>query len=145
MPFKMFHGSISLIENVELSYIQIEITDAGVVIPAIRLVIERRAEVMGLARRSKLEIYLDVLWAIKKGTRKPTRIMYEANLSWKPLQRILKSMISQGLIFEFDASGERDKRTSNVYEITQKGENIVNYFNRGKEFLKLEEITKPRD
>lgn len=141
----MFHGSISLIENVELSYIQIEITDAGVVIPAIRLVIERRAEVMGLARRSKLEIYLDVLWAIKKGTRKPTRIMYEANLSWKPLQRILKSMISQGLIFEFDASGERDKRTSNVYEITQKGENIVNYFNRGKEFLKLEEITKPRD
>ncbi len=98
-----------------------------------------------MARRSKLEIYLDVLWAIKKGTRKPTRIMYEANLSWKPLQRILKSMISQGLIFEFDASGERDKRTSNVYEITQKGENIVNYFNRGKEFLKLEEITKPRD
>lgn len=98
-----------------------------------------------MARRSKLEIYLDILWAIKRGTRKPTRIMYEANLSWKPLQRILKSMISQGLIFEFDVSGEGDKRTSNVYEITQKGESIVKYFNRGKEFLKLEEITKPRD
>lgn len=97
-----------------------------------------------MPRRSKLEIYLDVLWAIKKGTSKPTRIMYEANLSWRPLQRVLKSMISQGLILEVDASDNRDKRTSTIYEVTQKGENIVNYFNLGKEYLKLEEITKPR-
>jgi len=101
--------------------------------------------VIDLPRRSKLEIYLDVLWAIKRGTRKPTRIMYEANLSWKPLQKILKSMASQDLIVEVDATPERDKRTSSVYEITQKGENIIKYFNRGKEFLKLEEITKVRE
>ena len=43
-------------------------------------------------RRSKLEVYLDVLWTIKNGTRKPTRIMYESNLSWKPLQRTLDSL-----------------------------------------------------
>jgi predicted transcriptional regulator len=97
-----------------------------------------------LPRRSKLEIYLDVLWAIKKGTRKPTRIMYEANLSWKPLQKILQSMMSQDLIVEIDARAEKDKRTSAVYEINQKGENIVKYFNRGKDYLKLEEITKVR-
>lgn len=98
-----------------------------------------------MPRRSKLEIYLDVLWAIKKGTRKPTRIMYEANLSWKPLQKILQSMISQDLILEIDASAEKDRRTSTVYEITQKGENIVKYFNKGKDYLKLEEITKVRE
>ena len=97
-----------------------------------------------MPRRSKLEIYLDVLWAIKKGTRKPTRIMYEANLSWKPLQKILQSMMSQDLIVEIDARAEKDKRTSAVYEINQKGENIVKYFNRGKDYLKLEEITKVR-
>ncbi|MFB0558622.1 MAG: winged helix-turn-helix domain-containing protein [Candidatus Bathyarchaeia archaeon] len=97
-----------------------------------------------MPRRSRLEIYLDVLWAIKKGTRKPTRIMYESNLSWKPLQGILKSMISQGLIDEIDASGDRDKRTSTIFELTPKGENIVNYFNQGKEYLRLEEITKSR-
>lgn len=97
-----------------------------------------------MSRRSKLEIYLDVLWAIKKGTRKPTRIMYEANLSWKPLQKILQSMMSQDLIVEIDARAEKDKRTSAVYEINQKGENIVKYFNRGKDYLKLEEITKVR-
>jgi predicted transcriptional regulator len=95
-------------------------------------------------RRSKLEIYLDVLWAIKRGTRKPTRIMYEANLSWKPLQRILKSMKDQDLIVEVDARPERDKRTTVVYEVAQKGENIIKYFNKGREYLKLEEITKIR-
>ena len=97
-----------------------------------------------MPRRSKLEIYLDVLWAIKRGTRKPTRIMYEANLSWKPLQTILQSMISQELIVEIDARAEKDKRTSTVYEVTQKGENIVAYFNRGRDYLNLEELTKVR-
>jgi predicted transcriptional regulator len=85
-----------------------------------------------------------VLWAIKRGTRKPTRIMYEANLSWKPLQRILKSMKDQDLIVEVDARPERDKRTTVVYEVAQKGENIIKYFNKGREYLKLEEITKIR-
>jgi len=97
-----------------------------------------------MPRRSKLEIYLDVLWAIKRGTRKPTRIMYEANLSWKPLQNILQSMISQELIVEIDARAEKDKRTSTVYEVTQKGENIITYFNRGRDYLNLEELTKVR-
>ena len=99
---------------------------------------------MHMPRRSKLEIYLDVLWAIKRGTRKPTRIMYEANLSWKPLQTILQSMISQELIVEIDARAEKDKRTSTVYEVTQKGENIITYFNRGRDYLNLEELTKVR-
>ena len=49
-------------------------------------------------RRSKLEIYLDVLWIIKNGTKKPTRIMYGANLSWKPLMKNLEFMIKQGLL-----------------------------------------------
>jgi predicted transcriptional regulator len=89
-------------------------------------------------------MYLDVLWAIKRGTRKPTRIMYDANLSWKPLQTILQSMMSQELIVEIDARAEKDKRTSTVYEVTQKGENIITYFNRGRDYLNLEELTKVR-
>lgn len=95
-------------------------------------------------RRSKLEIYLDVLWAIKSGTAKPTRIMYEANLSWKPLQRILRSMVSQNLVEEIDASESRDKRTNTLYEITQKGENVVSYFNQARGLIELEEIAKIR-
>ena len=95
-------------------------------------------------RRSKLEIYLDVLWIIKNGTRKPTRIMYGANLSWKPLQRILNSMVSQGLIREVDTTDNRDKRTNTCFEISQKGENVVKYFNRAKDLIELEEVAKIR-
>jgi predicted transcriptional regulator len=95
-------------------------------------------------RRSRLELYLDVLWAIKRGTTKPTRIMYEANLSWKPLQKILNSMLAQKLVEDVDASDNRDKRTNTIYKITQKGENIINYFNRAREYLDIEEIAKSR-
>jgi len=70
--------------------------------------------------------------------------MYGANLSWKPLQRILNSMINQDLIREVDASLSRDKRTNIYYEITQKGENVVKYFNRAKDLLELEEVSKIR-
>jgi predicted transcriptional regulator len=94
-------------------------------------------------RRSKLEIYLDVLWIIKDGTDKPTRIMYGANLSWKPLQKILDSMVAQSLITEIASEEDSgDKRTTKVYKITQKGENTIKYFSRAKELLPLEEIAK---
>jgi len=93
-----------------------------------------------MTRRSKLEIYLDVLWSIKNGTTKPTRIMYEANLSWRPLQSILSSMVSQGLVTQVDAADGRDKRTSTVYEVTQKGEKVVEYFKRGRGLIELERV-----
>jgi len=87
-------------------------------------------------RRSKLEIYIDVLSIIKGGTTKPTRVMYEANLSWDHLHRILEPMKAQGLIAEIDTTSERrrDKRTSKRYEITQKGENVLRYFRDTKAF-----------
>lgn len=96
------------------------------------------------SRRSRLEIYIDVLWVIKNGTRKPTRIMYEANLSWRPLQRILGSLASQGLIREVDAAENRDKRTKAYYTITQKGENVIRYFNRARDLIELKEVMKIR-
>jgi predicted transcriptional regulator len=89
-------------------------------------------------RRSRLEVYLDVMWTIKSGTRKPTRIMYGANLSWKPLQRVLDSLISQGLVADTEPFDLKDKRTNTCYELTQKGENVLNYFNKAKELLMLE-------
>lgn len=95
-------------------------------------------------RRSQLEIYLDVLWLIKNGTNKPTRIMYGANLSWKPLQRVLNSMVDQGLIVEVDARSKKDKRTTVCYETTQKGENVIRYFNKAKDLIEIEEVSKIR-
>ena len=87
-------------------------------------------------RRSKLEIYVEVLSIIKGGTTKPTRIMYDANLSWDHLHRVLTPMLSQGLIDEIDTTLERrrDKRTSSRYELTQKRENMLRYFRDTKAF-----------
>jgi len=70
--------------------------------------------------------------------------MYEANLSWKPLQKILNSMLAQKLVEDVDASDNRDKRTNTIYKITQKGENIITYINRAREYLDIEEIAKSR-
>jgi predicted transcriptional regulator len=89
-------------------------------------------------RRSRLEIYLDVLWAIKKGISKPTRVMYEANLSWGPLQDILDSLVSKGLVEEFDVKHIRDKRSNVGYRLTQKGDNVVRYFRDASKMIKLD-------
>jgi len=93
-------------------------------------------------RRSKLEIYLDVLRVIEEGVHKPTRIMYGANLSWKPLQQVLRSLLDQGLIIEIDVSDGGDKRTTKHYEITQKGENVLRYFDRARRLIELEEVVR---
>ena len=90
-------------------------------------------------RRSKLEIYIDVLKEIKSGTVKPTRIMYGSNLSWQLLQGILTSMIEQDLIEEIDNSSSRDKRTSKIYMITPKGDGVIRYFDRASGIIDVDE------
>lgn len=83
-------------------------------------------------KRSKLEIYLDILRTIKRGVNKPTRIMYRTNLSWKPLQTILESMANQELIRPIEVNKRRK------YAITQKGENALGYFEEMMRLIKFE-------
>ena len=91
------------------------------------------------SRRSKLDIVLIVLKAVRAGMDKPTRIMYAANLSWKPTQRILDNMVDQELL---DVTVERsDKRKKKRYRITEKGVNVIEYFDRAKEFVDLNALT----
>ena len=88
-------------------------------------------------RRSKFEIYIDILDYIKNGVNIPTRIMYSANLSWKPLCSMLDSLVKQGLVEDI-YNEEGDKRTKIHYQITEKGDNVLRYFNRAKDLLKVE-------
>ena len=73
-------------------------------------------------KRSTLEIHLEVLRVIEKGTCKPTRIMYSTNLAWNPLIKILKSLLQQGLI-QSTKKANRER-----FEITDKSRTTLSHF-----------------
>jgi predicted transcriptional regulator len=89
-------------------------------------------------RRSQLEIRLNILSAVKDGVDKPTRIMYAANMSWKPVQRILSHLVEQGLL-EVRINKE-SRQSKKRYVLTDKGANVIDYFEKAKEILPLEEV-----
>ena len=90
-------------------------------------------------RRSKLEILLDVLSAVSNGVNKPTRIMYSANLSCNPVQKILERLVDQGLLKEIEKTGS--KRTKKKYTITEQGVNVIRYFEDAKNLIEIENLT----
>ena len=86
-------------------------------------------------RRSRLETTLEVLSAVINGIDKPTRIMYAVNMSWRPTQSILSSLVDQGLLTMKETLGRgRSKRS---YGITEKGTNILRYFDGLKEIIEV--------
>ncbi len=88
-------------------------------------------------RRSKLEIYVDILKEVQNGVTIPTRIMYAANLSWKPLQQTLESLVAQELLEEYP-TGKGDKRSKKAYKLTEKGLNVLRYFDKARELIEKE-------
>lgn len=86
-------------------------------------------------RRTRLEILLGVLKAIRDGENKPTRIMYATNMSWNPTQNILAKLVESRYIdVTEEPSGERSKKR---YAINQKGMNVLRYFNGAQELLRI--------
>ena len=68
-----------------------------------------------------MEIYFDVLKTIDNGTEKPTRIMYETNLSWTSLISVFAALIDSDFI------RAEKRKTSKRYHITEKGRNALSY------------------
>ncbi len=84
-------------------------------------------------RRSKLELNLAVLQAVKDGIEKPTRIMYAANMSWKPTKDRLDRLVSQGLLaITVQPSA---KKARNRYSITERGIETLEYFKAASDLL----------
>ena len=89
-------------------------------------------------RRSRLEIILIILSAVRDGVDKPTRIMYAANMSWAPVKRMLTVLVAQGLILEVINTESRQSKRR--YQITEKGERILDYFDGVNELLPIAEL-----
>jgi predicted transcriptional regulator len=80
-------------------------------------------------KRSKLEIYLDILKTVKSGVNKPTNIMYRCNLAWKPFKRILKTMIETDLLVIVDRGNRK------TYELTERGQAFLKQFETAEALL----------
>jgi predicted transcriptional regulator len=74
-----------------------------------------------MVRRSRLEIFFDVLAVIDRGVSKPTRIMYKTNLSWTSLQEVFETLITGGFVLE------EEHKNSKRYSVTDKGRNALSY------------------
>lgn len=86
------------------------------------------------SKRSRIEIYVDVLQAVRMGENRPIKIMYHTNLSWKPLMQVLDALTEQNLI-----SLER-KSIPAVYKITEKSLNVLNYFKKAIELVEVKPL-----
>ena len=75
-----------------------------------------------MVRRSRLEVYFNILKVIEEGTNKPTPIMYKTNLSWATLQGIFTPLLDGGFI------KKEKQRNSKKYYVTEKGRNALDYY-----------------
>jgi len=77
-----------------------------------------------MARRSQMEILIDILKAVAEGKEKPTHIMYRANLSWIRLKKQLNFLLNQELLLEISVDN------GTIYKMTPKGKEVLEYFKR---------------
>jgi predicted transcriptional regulator len=73
-------------------------------------------------RRSRVELYVDILQAIANGRESPARIVYAANLSYDRVVKCLDFLEEQSLI---QRSSDTDKRR---YKVMSKGMDVLRYF-----------------
>ena len=59
--------------------------------------------------------------------------MYRANILWSPLCQALNTLATQGLIET--AYDDADKRSKKLYRITEKGAQVLGYFNKSRELV----------
>ena len=86
-------------------------------------------------RRSKLEMYVDILQVLaRKGPLKLTHIMYKANVNCSVLKEYLDFLTKHELVQERVVGRERI-----VYEITERGITVLKYFKELKEVLPIVE------
>ncbi len=89
-------------------------------------------------RRSKLEMYVDVLSVLAhRGPLKLTHVMYKANVNCNVLKEYMDFLLKQGLVEERIVSKERV-----VFAITQRGITVLKYFRELKQALPIVEETR---
>ena len=81
-------------------------------------------KIKSMTKRSRLDIYFDILIVVERGFKKPTEIIYKAYLSWEILNEALPILVTKGFI------REELLKNSKRYIITDRGHNAI--FHRRK-------------
>lgn len=90
-------------------------------------------------RRSRLELYLDVLRLANDGVRTPAEMMGRVGLPKGQLHQIINSAVSQGLVREVGGGSDLPER---CYEITEKGANVLRYFSKVEDIEEISPVTR---
>ena len=89
-------------------------------------------------RRSKLEMYIDILTVLAhRGPLKLTHVMYKANVNCSVLKEYLDFLMKQGLIEERTLGKKRV-----VFAVTQRGITVLKYFRELKQVLPIVEESR---
>ncbi len=87
-------------------------------------------------RRSRLEIYVDILKTVRSGVNKPTAILFRCNLAWKPFVGILGTLVNNSLIEVVD------RGTRKTYKLTERGQEFLKQFESTEVFIAT--LRKPK-
>lgn len=71
-----------------------------------------------------MEMVCDILKVVSSGPTKPTHILYKANMSWKVLSSYLDFLTTNEMI----EKGEQDGGKRVIYNLTNKGRNILRLY-----------------
>ena len=75
--------------------------------------------------KTKFETQLDIMRLISKGASEPYELTAFLSVQTKELEELLESLVKQGILNHFINDFHR-----NVYSLTQKGRNILNYYKK---------------
>ena len=81
------------------------------------------------AKRSRLEIYVEILKTVRSGVNKPTIIMNRCNLAWTPFMGILGTLIDNSLVEVVEGSSRK------TYNLTEKGREFLRQFESAEVFI----------
>jgi len=88
-------------------------------------------------RRSKFEVYREILSQVKNGNYVITRVMNGSNLSWNSFKQYFDPLVSQGLLRSI--GNDEDNGSREKYFITEKGETCLECLGLALRSVKLED------
>jgi predicted transcriptional regulator len=85
-----------------------------------------------MKKRDRLEIIEDILSVIRdrKGSAKPTHILYKSNLSHQMLVEYLSELMARGFVFE-----KIDRKKRKTYDISEKGYKYLEEYGKIRSFV----------